>query len=661
MTSAAAGEPGRARADNLAAWMLSAALAALAATFHIRQSLDAGALALPPTYDDVGYFVDAARRLNVLREQGLVGFLRGYAADPPHSPLSTLLALAGFALFGVKPWAACAATALPLAILFRAIFAVARDLPVWIVACIAAAMAATPMTGLVVVEFRPDALCALATAAGAYLAITRRWADAHVATCVGAGSLFGFALWSKPSLFPLTVALLLAVMAIAGLAALRRSGWKKVCRAGTITASVAAAIAAPHYVAAFDRILSYFMAHFAGRLGEIWHLKITPLEHALYYVAGPGGNLALGSWTVAAALVFALVLLRRIRHRNDNVRSYAIRAFAVVLLSYALVSTTTYKTPFIGVAFAAMVTTGIALGAIAVMRSLIGAGRIAATVGLALVLLAFSLTEFATPWARHGKSALDPEYVEAKNRMAAEMVEAVHQNALTGAKIVQAQAAQYMNESTIAFLMVQRRLDPIRPLSFYLHDRPEPYRAALDYADAAIAFASDAEYLRWLPSSGIGKQFLSDLNREGWLLVRTIGDRKGVGPVYLFRRSSLGETLPLKGFGPVEGPYPQWGLPKVRWGLGSESAITASGRAGESAELVFEVRAPMPEQSVAVTIDGAQIGSFSVPNGAGFRTYSVRFVFPTSGKAVLGLAYARPAERAVLYRRLRVSLAAPSR
>src|ERR1700677_2319857 len=59
-----------------------------------------GRLAMPPLYDDVSYFVDAMERVDVFRAAGLRGVIAGIISSPPHSPYSTLAALAGFLVSG---------------------------------------------------------------------------------------------------------------------------------------------------------------------------------------------------------------------------------------------------------------------------------------------------------------------------------------------------------------------------------------------------------------------------------------------------------------------------------------------------------------------------------------------------------------------------------
>ena len=96
--------------DLVLATILAAAFVAL----QITASLNGGTLSFPPTYDDIGYYNDAASRVRILWDSSSISVLKNYIVSPPHAPGSTFLAAVGFLMFGVKPWAADVANALPL-------------------------------------------------------------------------------------------------------------------------------------------------------------------------------------------------------------------------------------------------------------------------------------------------------------------------------------------------------------------------------------------------------------------------------------------------------------------------------------------------------------------------------------------------------------------
>src|SRR5687768_3139893 len=94
------------------AWVHASAAAVISTVFVVIQvilSRRNGTLSLPPTYDDVVYFVDAAGRLDQFWSGGLPAVLAGYAAHPPHAPGSTFLAMLGFSVHPNSPGAAALA------------------------------------------------------------------------------------------------------------------------------------------------------------------------------------------------------------------------------------------------------------------------------------------------------------------------------------------------------------------------------------------------------------------------------------------------------------------------------------------------------------------------------------------------------------------------
>src|SRR5690606_14778939 len=75
-------------------------LALLATLLHIRLSQLIGRLRYDITYDDISYVDDATSRLWILLDQGAWRFITDLASNSPHSPFSSLLAMAAMVLGG---------------------------------------------------------------------------------------------------------------------------------------------------------------------------------------------------------------------------------------------------------------------------------------------------------------------------------------------------------------------------------------------------------------------------------------------------------------------------------------------------------------------------------------------------------------------------------
>ncbi|HEY2944983.1 MAG TPA: hypothetical protein VGN09_21295, partial [Vicinamibacteria bacterium] len=98
----------------------------------VQWSLRHGRLILPPTYDDVGYLADGLSRLEVLYRDRLPGLLAEHFRHPPHSPFSSYLALAGFALFGAHDWAPYASNVIIVLALLAFVDYLLRERAWWV-------------------------------------------------------------------------------------------------------------------------------------------------------------------------------------------------------------------------------------------------------------------------------------------------------------------------------------------------------------------------------------------------------------------------------------------------------------------------------------------------------------------------------------------------
>jgi hypothetical protein len=494
------------------------------------------------------------------------------------------------------------------------------------------------------------------------LIILRPWSTGDTRTSLAVGALLALALLIKPAVFALTILLFGAAFALAsGPLFDRRHSRRMLLRAYAMSIGTAALLAAPHYLVAIDRVIAYFVANFFGQNSQIWQLKLPAWDHALFYLVGPGGQFSLGYWlhfALAAAIGWAALISWR---RDSRALWQYARVLAVTLLCYAAVSATSYKSIFIGIALSSLMMVAVAIAAVAGLRSLVASGRTVLASVVTFAIVAFSAFEFTTPWARSGRAPVSLAEGANKHRMVREIVDALQEQSLEGAALLEPVIAQYVNSSTLTFAMLQRRLEPITAIGFGFFANPDIYRNALPLADAAIAFSPDADVIRWIPGNRLRQPVLADLSADpDWILVRTIEDRTRAGPVFLYRRRPLlGEMLEARGFGPIEGPYPHWNLPKVRWGSGRQNTLASTAAPNSRADLVFEVRAPVEGQTVTVIVDGRTVGAFAAPTGARFVRHEVAFAHSTSGKAAITLAYAQEAPRTVLFRRLQIVPARP--
>ena len=105
------------------------------------------------------------------------------------------------------------------------------------------------------------------------------------------------------------------------------------------------------------------------------------------------------------------------------------------------------------------------------------------------------------------------------------------------------------------------------------------------------------------------------------------------------------------GLGPIEGPYPQWNLPHIRWGIGAQSSLIAQGPPNSRAKLFILASGHANEgQNLSVLIDGELKLNAGVPTE--FTNYEIPIEFGATGTAKIVLRYGVPATNAVLYKAL---------
>src|SRR5439155_15994637 len=115
------------------------------------------------------------------------------------------------------------------------------------------------------------------------------------------------------------------------------------------------------------------------------------------------------------------------------------------------------------------------------------------------------------------------------------------------------------------------------------------------------------------------------------------------------------------GLGPVEGPYPQWSLPRVRWGLGRQTRLGFDSQGAGPMHLVLSCRAGIADQVLSVFLDGQQIHQQRLPPASAFTALDLPLPITHSGEHELTLQYAGsdtasadPRARSVLYARLQI-------
>ncbi len=128
----------------------------------------------------------------------------------------------------------------------------------------------------------------------------------------------------------------------------------------------------------------------------------------------------------------------------------------------------------------------------------------------------------------------------------------------------------------------------------------------------------------------------------------------------LFARKGLFDGWKDKeGLCPEEGPYPQWNLPIVRWGVGHDTRLEFECKKDTPMHLLISGRPGVPNQVLTVFLDGERIREYTFPsNGASFMDLDIS-MRASSGVHELTLHYAAcysgsGAKAAVLFKQLQI-------
>jgi hypothetical protein len=185
---------------------LAGALTTVTAFLSLRLAQQFGRLSVPPLYDDVTYFVAAARWLDAAPTHGIAADLYGLLQQ--HAPFSTLTAIVGFTLFPdgyVGPFAVNAVVILAF------LLGIARLTWRWplvdVATCLVAA-ASVPVFWQTMTEARPDLPWGLALGLATGAVLYRPLLNRSRWSILILGVLCGLAASIKPSAFPASLTLI---------------------------------------------------------------------------------------------------------------------------------------------------------------------------------------------------------------------------------------------------------------------------------------------------------------------------------------------------------------------------------------------------------------------------------------------------------------------
>lgn len=515
-------------------WGLASLLALLFVGFQIQSSLDSGALALPSTYDDLNYFNDALPRLQTLYRDGGRAFFIGLWSNPPHAPLQTLLALAGFGLLGPTPWAAYVMNVVPLALLLRVFLGHATvRLQLSVSVVLTLALLGFPLLGLMVLDFRPDMLCALFIAAGAVVVVAdpgfRSGSSRSFRLACG---FFVGALLAKPTLAPVTIWVF--GVAAAGMTACLSSSRAEAWRHGLLALRcglVGGLLVLPYYLAALPHLIEYIHVNVFGSQASIWRHEYPPLESALYYLSGPGGRVAMGRAWLALVLVFVVLAAPAWLRRRRVAAGVAL----VFLAAYAGVTAPAMKSPYLGLVVPAVVLVTLAM---LVIELLVRMPRHSQLL-LASGLLLFSVLAWRPVSLRLWQEPASISKIQNYARLLTQTVDAVaavpH---LERRRLYFPLIAQYLNQDNLAFELRRRGLPVPATPELYFNRNLADHQTAIASSDLVVLFSDDCTLpIPWPASVTIRREITAAVAAAGaFEPIATIDGGPYGGNVIILRR-----------------------------------------------------------------------------------------------------------------------------
>ena len=279
-------------------WLI---IAIIFTIIQINQSLRQGQLSLPPSYDDVSYFNDALMRLDIFYNDGFGGLVSNYTNHTPHSPISALLAFVGFSVFGIKDWAPAFMNFSIIAIVLIFLDYLSRGLKMRWKVLITLTSLTWLLMGHAVIEFRPDIFCGLMTAMAIILISEKSWLSATSIRKKVIGIVFGLALLIKPTIFPVTIILVVSAIAtnilVEKFLLKEKIFLKEVFIKSKEFILYSVLVSSFYYLFGLKDAINYIYQNQFVDLEKVWGMHALPfIDRVSYYLLGQGGSMMVGDW-----------------------------------------------------------------------------------------------------------------------------------------------------------------------------------------------------------------------------------------------------------------------------------------------------------------------------------------------------------------------------
>jgi hypothetical protein len=321
----------------------------------VHYSLTRGKLFLPATYDDVTYLRDGLSKLDGFYRAGFPGLLNRLLVHPPHSPFSTMVAFAGYAIFGVRDWAPYAANGIIIFGLLGFTDYLTRGMRALQKLAAFIFVLSVPIAAQSIYEFRADMAVGLMTAVVVVLLVEQRLILASRRYLLIIGTVLGCALLAKTSVFPITLAICGAAVLAASLRDRlllgRPASFKALAKAWGTMLLPALLIPLPFYFRNRHEIYFYITVDALGDNSDIWALHASFATHLFYYATGAGARIMMGRHMelLSAVLLMGVAALGYRGNKKQRLRA-GYYAF-MLAVTFAIPTVDKIKHQFLAVAF----------------------------------------------------------------------------------------------------------------------------------------------------------------------------------------------------------------------------------------------------------------------------------------------------------------------
>jgi hypothetical protein len=648
--------------------LIGVALAVLLSAGVVQYSFRHGRLLFPPDFDDCTYLRDAAERLNVLDSHGPVALLKDLWQTPPHSPGSTALALFSFLVLGVHAWAAYVGNGLYILALLLLAGHILRPfrLPGYLAGLLL--VCSVPVTALTVYHFRPDLAVGLTTSMGVFLALEHGILAAGWPRRLAVALCFTAALLIKPSFCLMTVFLLGCTLVTATVQDVcsdrSRFRWGSLAASWLVCGGLALVLVLPFYAHTWRKWYGYIYQVIFGHLKEIVRTPGDRLFHLKYFLVGEGGQDLLGWHLYLLGGIFLAGALKVLLCGRREARARLAAMVVLLAASYAVPTQVEMKLPVFGSGWAYLLLF-CSLHLLVELLGPLSAGaawwswRWGPVAGLACLGL------FCFRWPGGWGDAGSPHY-QGIQQVMDDIHRTLAEHSGDKASVFLAEGI-YPNSWTLRFRALAEGRAGLTFWDCHTVFDPAYYLAQIEQADFVLATdASRATNFYTFPCLAIQPQLLRHLEERKDFTEVGRFYCVGWGGYRLFQRQrNFSGYHDCVGLLRPEGPYPEHGLPQVRWGIHTKTRLVRQQATEHPVTLVLRARPNRHVRAMAICVNGQQEAHhvFTGPDtfdtlrvplrlGAGHQTVELRYDFQPGGPA--------PPPYSVLFSLLRLEPGAPA-